>query len=263
MTAAPKAARVRPPGRPHALSLNRSGPLYRAARERLLGGMAGGRYAPGSMLPAERILSAEFGISIGTLRKAVDELVAEGLLVRRQGRGTFVASHDRERLLYAFFHMVPHDGAKTEYPEVELQRFARCRLDEAAAVRLGEPVGAPGWAMRNLFYLGGVPMMVDDIALAASRFPRLSEAIVRKRPSTLYSLYESSFGLTVARTSERLRAAAAPADIARLLGLPTGAPVLVIRRVAFGLRDEPIEWRISHASTAAHEYFSELGEPAR
>lgn len=241
------------------LSLNRSGPLYRAAREHLLRDLANGHYPPGSALPAERVLSAQYGISIGTLRKAVDELVAEGLLLRRQGRGTFVASHDRERLLYAFFHMVPYDGAKTEYPVVTLHSFARRRLDETAASKLAEPVGAPGWSLRNMLSLGGTPIMVDDIWLPASRFPRLSEAMVRNRPSTLYNLYESRFGLTVTRTSERLRASGAPADLAAMLGLRAGDPVLVIRRVAYGYRHDPIEWRVSHANTAAHEYFSELG----
>ncbi|MEZ5650328.1 MAG: GntR family transcriptional regulator [Burkholderiaceae bacterium] len=240
------------------LSLNSRGPLYRAARENLLRDLALGRYSPGARLPAERELSAQYGISIGTLRKAVDELVAEGLLVRRQGSGTFVASHDRERLRYAFFHMVPHDGEKTGYPVPELQSFARGRLDATAADKLQQPVGAPCWNIRNRLALDGTAVMIDDIWLASARFPRLSASVVRNRPSTLYNLYESSFGLTVARTSERLRASAAPAAIARLLGVPSGAPVLVIRRVAYGYRHDPIEWRISHANTAAHEYFSEL-----
>ncbi|MEZ5739449.1 MAG: GntR family transcriptional regulator [Burkholderiaceae bacterium] len=241
------------------LSRNQGGPLYRVARQHLLQGLASGQYLPGTALPPEKDLSAQYGISIGTLRKAVDELVSEGLLVRQQGRGTFVTSHDRERLLYSFFHMVPHDGYKTEYPLVTLHAFSRQRLGAEAARKLQQPGGAMGWHLRNVLQLGGHALMVDDIMLPESRFPGLTEAEVRNRPGTLYQLYQEAYSLSVARTSERLRAADAAEDVASLLGLPAGAAVLVIRRLALGYQQDPIEWRISHANTRLHEYFSELG----
>ncbi len=233
-------------------------PLYQAARARLLQGLARGDYQPGQALPAEKELAASLGISIGTLRRAVDELVADGVLIRQQGRGTFVANHDRERLLYYFFHIVAHNGGKGQ-PAVALQGFERARADADAAARLGIAEQSPVWRIRNVQSLQGVPVIVDDITLAAARFPRLTRARVLGRPSTLYHLYQHDFGLTIVRTSERLRAVTAPDDVAALLRLPRGAPVLLIRRVALSYHDEPIEWRVSHVNTAAHEYFSELG----
>lgn len=235
-----------------------AGPLYRATRARLLEALAAGTYHPGQALPPEKDLAARYGISIGTLRKAVDALVDEGILIRQQGRGTFVAQHDRDRLLYYFFHVVAHDGGK-QYPVVELQAFSRGAATAEEAGKLGLEPGAPVLRVRNRLSLAGVPVMVDDIALSAARFPRLTEARVRGRPSTLYHLYQAAYGVTVVRTSERLRAVPAPPQVAALLGLRKGAPVLMIRRVALDYRGEPIEWRVSHVNTASHEYFSELG----
>ena len=233
-------------------------PLYQATKARLLDSLSRGIYLPGSALPAEKDLAAHYGISIGTLRKAVDDLVAEGILIRQQGRGTFVASHDRDRLLYYFFHIVAHEGGKT-YPLVELQTFARARASAEEAAKLRLAPEAPVIRMRNLLTLGRAPVMVDDITLSAARFPKLNEARIRGRSSTLYQLYQAEFGLTIVRTSERLRAVAAPPDIAAALRIPRASPVLVIRRVALGYHGEPVEWRVSHADTTSHEYFSELG----
>ena len=233
-------------------------PLYRATRVRLLDSLSRGIYRPGEALPSEKDLAARFGISIGTLRKAVDDLVAEGILVRQQGRGTFVASHDRDRLLYYFFHIVAHEGGKT-YPRGELQSFSRARASAEEAAKLGLAPEAAVIRMRNLLTLGHTPVMTDDITLSAARFPKLTEARIRTRSSTLYQLYQAEFGVTIVRTSERLRAVAAPADVAALLRMQRASPALLIRRVALGYHGEPVERRVSHVNTTAHEYFGEFG----
>lgn len=241
------------------LGINSTEPLYRAARSRLVQALASGQYGPGHAIPPEKDLAAEFGISIGTLRKAVDELVTEGILIRQQGRGTFVASHDRERLMYYFFHVVPFDHGKTEYPVVELVSFSRGKADQTIAEKLQLQTGEAIIKMRNRLSLAGQTLMIDDIALPAHRFARLTADRIRKRSSTIYQLYQAQFGLTVAHTEERLRAVCAPADIAQLLTLPAHAPVLMIRRLASGYQREPIEWRVSHVDTRTHEYTSESG----
>ncbi|MFK7964816.1 MAG: GntR family transcriptional regulator [Burkholderiaceae bacterium] len=239
------------------LGINSAEPLYRAARNRLLEALASGDYSPGHALPPEKDLAAEFGISIGTLRKAVDELVSEGILIRQQGRGTFVASHDRERLMYYFFHVVPFDRAKTEYPVVELVSFARGKADQHIADKLQIKTGDPIFKMRNQLSLAGQTVMIDDIALPSHRFSGLTAEKIRKRSSTIYQLYQAQFGLTVAHTEERLRAVSAPSDIAALLQVAPNSPVLMIRRLASGYQREPIEWRVSHVDTRSHEYLSE------
>lgn len=233
-------------------------PLYREVQRQLMAALARAEWKPGAALPSERRLAERYGTSIGTVRKAVDELCAGNILIRQQGRGTYVATHGRDRSLFYFFHVVPERGVKV-YPDVELLAFARGKADRVAAERLRQAPGEPVVRLRNLLRLAGAPVIVDDITLAAARFPGLSERDLRARPSTLYNLYQQAFGISVVQTRERLRAVPAEADVAALLDLPTGAPLLQIRRVALGYHDEPVEYRVSHVDTSRHEYYAEIG----
>lgn len=236
---------------------NASQPLYQVARDQLITSLAKGEYPPGTALPAEKSLASQYGISVGTLRKAVDELVSEGLLIRQQGRGTFVASHDRDRLLYYFFHIVRIGGRKDSYPVVTLNKFSRGRADAKAARLLQIDTGSPVFKLRNVQLLENQPLIVDDITVAQHNFPTLTEQTVSRRPGTLYQLYQDEFGLTVADTQERLRAVSAPADIAGLLTIEPQSPLLLTERLAVGYEREPIELRISHVDTRTHEYFND------
>ena len=88
-------------------------PLYRQVKELLMKRLSDGSWTPGQLLPSEPDIAADLGVSPGTVRKALDEMSAESLLVRRQGRGTFVARHDDERILFQFFRLVPDSGARS------------------------------------------------------------------------------------------------------------------------------------------------------
>ncbi|NDP41450.1 MAG: GntR family transcriptional regulator [Aromatoleum sp.] len=235
-----------------------SGPLYKDVKRQMMELLTRGEWKPGEAIPAERRLSERFGISIGTVRKAIDELVGENILIRQQGRGTFVATHNRDRLLFYFFHVVAEEGPK-EYPDVRLQQFAKGKADRVAADRLGVEIGDAVFRIRNLLRLGGTPVIVDDIVLPAARFPGLDEKQFRERPSTIYNLYQEAFGISVVRTSERLSATLADADSAALLDLEKNAPLLQIRRVALTYNEVPVEYRVSHVNTMHYEYWNELG----
>jgi len=235
-----------------------AGPLYKDVKRQMMEALSRGEWPPGDAIPAERRLSERYGISIGTVRKAIDELVAENILIRQQGRGTFVASHNRDRMLFYFFHVVPLEGPK-EYPDVGLLAFSRGKADRAAAEALNLAPGDPVFRIRNLLRLSGRPAIVDDIAVPVARFPTLTEKQFRARPSTIYNLYQEAFGVSVVRTSERLRATVADAEVARLLGVGAGAPLLTIRRIALGYNDVPIEYRVSQVDTGHFEYWSEIG----
>lgn len=234
-----------------------SGPLYKDVKRQMMDALALGEWRPGDAIPAERRLSERYGISIGTVRKAIDELVAENILIRQQGRGTFVASHNRDRMLFYFFHVVPLEGPKV-YPEVGLLSFARGKSDRAAAEALGIEPGDPVCRIRNLLRLAGRPAIVDEITLPVTRFPSLTEKQFRDRPSTIYNLYQEAFGISVVRTNERLRAVVADAETARLLGVAPGAPLLAIRRVALTYNDAPVEYRVSLVDTARCEYWNDI-----
>ena len=259
-----------PAGRAHATPMSDSpidanapgvplpGPLYKDVKRQMMALLTRGEWRPGEAIPAERRLSERFGISIGTVRKAIDELVGENLLIRQQGRGTFVASHNRDRLLFYFFHIVAEEGPK-EYPDVRLLQFAKGKADRLAADRLDIAIGDAVFRIRNLLSLSGVPVIVDDIVLPAVRFAGLGERQFRDRPSTIYNLYQEAFGISVVRTSERLRATLADVESAALLGLEQHAPLLQIRRVALTYNEVAVEYRVSLVSTRHHEYWNEIG----
>ncbi|HEY6893879.1 MAG TPA: GntR family transcriptional regulator [Rhodanobacteraceae bacterium] len=234
-------------------------PLYKDVKRRLTDALTHGEWKPGAAIPAERRLSERFGTSIGTVRKAIDELVAENILIRQQGRGTYVATHNREREVFYFFHVVPERGPKM-HPDVQLRSFARAKAGRAAAEALAIGPGDAVFRIRNVLALDGAPIIVDDITLPALRFAGLTERRFRGRRSTIYNLYQDAFGISVVRTRERLRATVADRTTATLLGVASGAPLLQIRRVALTYRDAPIEYRVSRVNTERYEYFAEVGD---
>ena len=231
---------------------------YQEVKQKITEDLVRGRYPMGQALPAEKDLSKELDVSIGTLRKAVDELVAEGIVVRRQGRGTYVAEHDLKRLLYYFFHVVKHDIDKKVNPKVELVSLTSATANKEEATKLNIKEGSPVWRLVNRLYLEGKCVMIDQITLDKKRFQKLTRADYVNREGSIYQLYQMQYGQTVVRSSERLRAGLATKQHAEWLGMQPHAPVLIIRRVALGIQDDPIEWRVSTLNTDQHEYFSEL-----
>jgi GntR family transcriptional regulator len=236
-------------------------PLYRQAKQALLAAIESGRYPAASALPNETSLAAALGVSIGTLRHAVDELVAERIVVRRQGRGTFVATHTTERFVFQFFHVERSDGAR-DAPAVELLSFERGRLDDEAAAALARRNGDAAIVIENRLSLQGRPVVYDRIALPAALFRGLTEKRLRERPSTIYHLYQTAYGITVLRATERVRAVAADRTAARVLGVAQGSAVLQVRRTALTFNDKPVEYRVSTITTALHDYVSTLAPQA-
>lgn len=236
-------------------------PLYRAVKRALLKSIEDGAVAPGDALPSEAELSRAYGVSVGTLRRAVDDLVAEHILVRRQGRGTFVATHTSDRFLFQFFHVERSDGLR-EPPDVELLSFERTRLDEDAAAALHLKPGEPALQVENRLRLQGRPVVHDRLMIPAALFRGLTEKRWRERPSTIYQLYQMEFGITVVRAHERLRAVGADRSLARVLGVAPGQPMLQVRRVAIALGGQPVEWRVSTVLTAQHDYVNLLQRPS-
>lgn len=236
-------------------------PLYRVVKRSLLDAISSGSCAPGQTLPSETEIAAAMGVSIGTLRRAVDELTAEHILVRRQGRGTFVATHNRDRLLYQFFQVERFDGLR-EAPQVELLSFERRRAAEEPGLALKLQGGEAVIQIENRLRLQGSAVIFDTLTLPSHLFKGLTEKRFRERPGTIYQFYQSDFGITVLRASERARATAADRQAARVLGLPLGEPVMQVRRTALTFGDRPVEHRISIINTAHHDYVNVLSRPA-
>lgn len=236
------------------LTLN---PLYKEVKTRLTRGLANGEWKPGEAIPSETRLAERFGVSIGTIRKAIDELVAERILLRQQGRGTFVATHTEDRTLFYFFHIVGKDGSR-EVPAIELLSFRRARSSAAEAERLDATPGEAVLRMQNVLKLGGKAVIFDEITVPAALFPDLDEEVFGSREGTIYGLYQARYGITVTRISERISAGYAPARVAPILGISSKTPALVIKRVAYTYDDTPVEYRVSWVNTGRHEYSSDL-----
>jgi len=234
-------------------------PLYREVKRLLTASIAEGEWPAGAALPSETRLAQRFSVSIGTLRKAIDEMVAERIVVRHQGRGTFVASHGANRLMFHFFHVVPRGDRAREVPETKTLAFRRARAGPAEAATLGVAAGEPVYRVRNLLSLAGRPTILDDLVLPQALYPDLTEKIFTQRDNTIYYLYQSRYGVNVLRASERLSAALAGADAAKLLGVKKGVPLLEINRVALSYHNAPVELRRSLVDTRGHEYLSDLG----
>lgn len=229
------------------------GVLYKDVKQAILAALAEGEWKPGEVIPSERKLIERFGVSIGTLRKAIDELVAENIMIRHQGRGTFVATHRQEDHFFRFFRIVRQDGHR-EFPTVQLARFRRAKADKEEAAALGLAVGAAVFRFTNVLSLEGKPVMIDAITVPEERFKTLTEKQLRERPNTLYNFYQDAFGINIIRTEERMRSALADEDDEALLGVPVGTSLLKILRVASSYHDERIEYRVSRVDTSSHEF---------
>jgi GntR family transcriptional regulator len=244
-------------------------PLYRQVKRELQKLIEAGHYGPGKPLPSEAEIAEGLQVSVGTLRHAVDELVHEHVLVRRQGKGTFVAPHTNARFMFQFFHVEPRwnfgddDAARDrDYPEIDCIAFARERATEVEAAALRIKAGEYVFRMENRLALRGRVVMHDRISISAALFRNLTEKRFVERPSTIYALYQTDFGITVLRAQERARAAPADRATARVLGVAAGAPVMEVHRLALTFGDKPVEYRVSTINTQAHDYVSVLSKKA-
>ena len=215
--------------------------------------LAHSEWKPGEAIPAEKVLCARFSVSIGTLRKAIDELVAENILVRQQGRGTFVTVHNNGPRLFRFFNYERHDGHR-DAPELEVIGFHEIKADKIVAAKLGLAVGAKVFNIISVRGFGDGPVLAEDIKLPKAVFPRMTEDQVRTRLSPLYSQYQNEYGVNVVRIEEGVRATLASPEHAELLQVEPGTPLLQVHRVAFSFNDQPVEYRITHVNTEHHQY---------
>jgi len=232
-------------------------PLYKQIKSLLVQRMQQGEWKPGEPIPSEMELAARFQVSQGTVRKAVDELAAENLLVRRQGKGTFVATHQEPRAQFRFLRLVPDQGdavpAQSTFLECRRSK-APADVAEQLALRSGDGV----IYVRRLLSIGAAPLVLDDIWLPASLFRGLTPERLAEYRGPLYGLFESEFGTRMIRADERIRAVAAADDVAALLAVAPGAPLLLVDRVSYTYRDQPVEVRRGFCVTTGFHYHNEL-----
>ncbi len=232
-------------------------PLYRQIKELLIKRLAAGEWRPGDALPSETALAQAYGVSQGTLRKALNAMEAERLVERRQGKGTFAARHSAKRSLFQFFHLVGANGER-QLPESQALRCRGGSATRAEQAALELDAGAAVTRIQRIRRLNGRPVISEQIIVPSALFPGLQRCLPGEIPNTLYEMYETRYDVIVVHANERLRAVAAGNDEARLLGVAPGSPLLEIDRIALNIEKRPVEWRISHCNTEHHCYLNEL-----
>jgi GntR family transcriptional regulator len=232
-------------------------PLYQQIKELITRSLQGGEWLPGQSIPSEMELAARFRVSQGTVRKAVDELATENLLVRRQGKGTFVATHAEERTQYRFLRLMADAGGS---PGLQ-RRLIGCRRQRVAADAaraLGLKSGDPVVEIRRVLLAGDAPVVLDEILLPGALFKGLTADRLSAWKGPMYRLFEAEFGVRMIRAEEKIRAVAAEASQALELGVAAGAPLLSVERLSFTYGDKPVELRRGLYRTEHHHYRNEL-----
>jgi GntR family transcriptional regulator len=233
-------------------------PLYRQIKTLITRSLQAAEWRPGEAIPSEQELAARFKVSQGTVRKAIDELAADNLLVRRQGKGTFVSTHAEQTTQYRFLRLTPDQGDA----QAMERRFLDCRRIKAPAevaraleVKSGDAVVL----VRRLLLAQGRPVVLDEIWLPGAPFKGLTTERLSRYEGPMYGLFESEFGVRMIRATEKIRAVAADEAAAELLQVTLGAALLSVERQAMTYGDRPIEWRRGLYDTTRHHYRNELG----
>lgn len=210
-------------------------------------------WQPDAAIPTEIELTKTYGVAIGTVRKAVEILVADGLLERIQGRGTFVRRPNFNASLFRFFrHQTA--GAKNKVPEGRIVGRTLLEPPEAVASSLGLKKRGKAIRLDRLRLIDGQAVLVEEIWLPHTRFSALMNLELPAFGNLLYPLYEEKCGQTVASAQETLAVDTADSEIAEQLGMEVGKPVVVIDRLAFGYDQKPLEWRRSRGPAEGFRY---------
>ncbi|MBC2770510.1 GntR family transcriptional regulator [Pusillimonas minor] len=217
-------------------------PLYQQIKGLLLQSLDRGEWKPGEVIPSEFELAARFNVSQGTVRKAIDELAADNLLIRRQGKGTFVATHNEAKVRFRFLRLTPDDGQ----PSASSSQLIDCRRVKAPAdvARLLDLASSESAVnVRRLLSFDAEPTILDDIWLPGAVFKGLTTESLTRYRGPLYAFFESEYGVSMVRAEEKIKAVAATAAQAELLQVAPESPLLQVERVSFTYGDRPMELR--------------------
>jgi GntR family transcriptional regulator len=235
-------------------------PLYQQIKGLILQSLQSGEWKPGEAIPSEMDLAARFRVSQGTVRKAIDELSAENLVVRRQGKGTFVATHAEQQVQYRFLKLQPDSGnVQSEGPAertiIDCKRLrASAEVARALSLRSGDPV----LQVRRVLAFSGVPTILEDLWLPGTPFKGLTAERLSDYHGPMYALFETEFGVRMVRADESIRAVNPDPEQAQLLNVPVTAPLLSVERVAYTYNDTPMELRRGLYRTDTHHYRNAL-----
>ena len=235
-------------------------PLYQQIKVLMLKSLQSGEWKPSEAIPSEIDLAARYKVSQGTVRKAIDELAAENLLIRRQGKGTFVATHAEHQVQYRFLKLVPDNGDPNSEGPAQRQiidcKKSRASADvaRALAIRSGDAV----LQVRRVLSFSAVPTILEDLWLPAMPFKGLTAERLTDYDGPMYALFETEFGVRMVRAEEKIRAILPDAEQCVLLQIGPQTPLLSVERIAYTYNDAPMEMRRGLYLTDTHYYRNAL-----
>jgi GntR family transcriptional regulator len=235
-------------------------PLYQQIKVLILQSLQAGEWKPSASIPSEMELASRFKVSQGTVRKAIDELAAENLLVRRQGKGTFVATHAERQIQYRFLKLIPDNGdPSSEGPAqrniIDCKRArASVEIARALAIRSGDAV----LQVRRVLSFASIPTILEDLWLPAAPFKGLTAERLRDYNGPMYALFETEFDVRMVRAEEKIRAVLPDSEQCELLKTSAQSPLLSVERIAYTYNDVPMEVRRGLYVTSRHYYRNAL-----
>ena len=235
-------------------------PLYQQIKGLILQSLQSGEWKPGESIPSEMDLAARYRVSQGTVRKAIDELAADNLVIRRQGKGTFVATHAEQHVQFRFLKLVPDSGMPgSEGPaERNIIGCRRVRASADIARLLGLRTGDAVLQARRVLSFSGTPTIVEDLWLPAAPFKGLTAERLADYHGPMYALFETEFNVRMVRAEEKIRAVPATDGREVLLEVAQGTPLLSVERLAYTYNDVPMELRRGYYRTDTHHYSNTL-----
>lgn len=235
-------------------------PLYQQIKGLILHSLQVGEWKPGEAIPSEQDLATRYRVSQGTVRKAIDELAADHLMVRRQGRGTFVATHAEQNVQYRFLRLIPDAGTSASEGPAE-RRIVDCKrlrataeVARALSLRTGDAVVQ----VRRVLSFDRVPTILEELWLPGGAFKGLTAERLSAHAGPMYAMFETEFGVRMVRAEEKIRAVLPDADQAALMQASEKSPMLSVERIAYTYNDVPMELRRGLYLTEKRHYHNHL-----
>lgn len=226
-------------------------PLYRQVYDLLKQRLKDGVWKPADLIPSEFALADELGVSQGTVRKALNQMVDENFLYRKQGKGTFVSEHTQESSLFRFFRL-RRSGGQSLIPQTELlssqRRTATRRECEKLDLKQAEEVVE----LIRRRSIEGELAVLEFVIQPLSIFPDIDQ--IEVLPNSLYTLYQEKYGITITRVQDELRAVALPADLSQYLELPANSPVMLVERASINIDERVVEWSQAYCTSGDFVY---------
>jgi len=232
-------------------------PLYEEVKKKITESLIQGEWRPGEAIPSEIELACKYNVSQGTVRKAIDELSADSILIRRQGKGTYVATHNEENIQLRFLRLTSNLGLK-EKLDNKLVSFSKEKATNKLAKILNINPASTILSLKRILTFNEKPLILDVIKIPAQSFRGLTAEMVVEKKGSMYRMYETDFGVRMLRADEKIKAISANFDSASLLNVKENSPLLSVERLSYTYDNKPLEWRLGLCITDNHYYRSEL-----